>query len=87
MRRKLFDSQGHACFMTFSCYRRRSILAHAQAKQIVIHSRTRLKEKLSYIHANPVKAGLVEHVQDWKFGSARYYLLGKSVGVPITPMQ
>jgi putative transposase len=45
------------------------------------------KEKLTYMHANPVQAGLVDHSQDWKFGSARGYLLGKSVGVPITPLQ
>jgi putative transposase len=169
MRRKLFDYENHAYFVTFSCYRRRRILDHAQAKQIVIHffgaqlrnqsgrcvgfvimpdhvhaivhfgkegllsvfmnqwkrrssiqlknfyrthlvgygtkldlkgamwqpkyyvfniySETKLKEKLAYMHINPVQAGLVDHAQDWKFGSARYYLLGKSVGVPITPLQ
>jgi putative transposase len=52
-----------------------------------IHSKTKLNEKLAYMHANPVQAGLVDHAQDWKFGSARYYLLGKSVGVPITPLK
>ena len=169
MRRKLFDSENHAYFVTFSCYRRRKILDHAQAKQIVIHflgtqlhnqsgkcigfvimpdhvhaiihfgkegllsvfmnqwkrrssiqlknfyrthlvgygikldlkgamwqpkyyvfnihSKTKLNEKLAYMHTNPVQAGLVDHAQHWKFGSARYYLLGKSVGVPITPLK
>ena len=37
MRRKLFDSENHAYFVTFSCYRRRKILDHDRAKQIVIH--------------------------------------------------
>lgn len=37
MRRKIIDDQNHACFVTFSCYRRRHLLDHNQAKQIVIH--------------------------------------------------
>ena len=52
-----------------------------------IYSASKLKEKLTYMHANPVQAGLVDHAQDWRFSSARWYLLGKSVGVPITPLQ
>ena len=35
------------------------------------------------MHTNPVKAGFVERAVDWQFSSARYWLLGKSVGVPI----
>lgn len=46
-----------------------------------IHSKTKLNEKLAYMHANPVQAGLVDHAQDWKFGSAHYYMFGKSVMV------
>ena len=34
------------------------------------------KTKLEYIHNNPVKAGLVEDQVDYKFSSARNYLLG-----------
>jgi putative transposase len=49
-----------------------------------IYSDTKLNEKLAYMHNNPVKAGLVNEAKAWQFGSARYYLLGKSVGVPIT---
>jgi putative transposase len=166
MRRKIFDRENHAYFVTFSCYRRRRILDDDQAKQIVIHflreqlrnqdgkcvgfvimpdhvhavvhfenegllsvfmnqwkrrssiqlkklyrtklsnygaksnlkdamwqpkyyvfniySGTKLNEKLAYMHNNPVQAGLVNEAKAWRFGSARYYLLGKSVGVPIT---
>jgi putative transposase len=50
-----------------------------------IHSESKIKEKLAYMHANPVRAGLVNHAENWVFGSARWYLLGKSVGVPIAP--
>lgn len=35
-------------------------------------------EKLKYIHRNPVKRGLVESPEDWKWGSFRFYLLGES---------
>ncbi len=37
MRRTIFDFGNHAYFVTFSCYRRRKLLDHDQAKQIVIH--------------------------------------------------
>ena len=41
-------------------------------------------EKLSYIHNNPVKKGLAETPEQWKYGSAPWYILKKSVGVLIT---
>jgi len=43
----------------------------------------KLQEKLDYMHLNPVRAGLVEKAVDWPWSSARYYLLGRSVGLPI----
>jgi hypothetical protein len=52
-----------------------------------IYSKFKIKKKLAYMHANPVSAGLVSHAENWIFGSARWYLLGKSVGVPIAPPQ
>jgi len=51
-----------------------------------IHSESKMKEKLAYMHANPVRAGLANYAENWKFGSASWYLLGKSVGVPIAPL-
>jgi len=39
VRRKIVDGQNHACFVTFSWYRRRRLLDHNQAKQIVGRSR------------------------------------------------
>ncbi len=48
-----------------------------------IYSQQKLEEKLNYMHMNPVRAELVEKSIDWKWSSARYYELGKSVGVPI----
>jgi len=42
-----------------------------------------IRERLTYIHGNPVRAGLVSRPCEWAFGSARYYEKGRSVGVPI----
>lgn len=49
-----------------------------------IHSRDKLDEKLTYMHRNPVRAGLVRAPCDWKWSSARWYEERKFVGVPIT---
>lgn len=38
-----------------------------------IYSREEFDEKIGYIHANPVRAGLVERPTDWAWGSARWW--------------
>ncbi len=40
-------------------------------------------EKLQYIHRNPVKRGLVERAEDWKWSSFRHYALQEECGVEI----
>ena len=40
-------------------------------------------EKIDYIHANPVKRGLVEQQTDWKWSSARWYAGIKDSGMKI----
>lgn len=40
----------------------------------IIYTREFLMQKLAYIHDNPVRAGLVEHAQDWLYSSCRNYL-------------
>jgi putative transposase len=42
-----------------------------------------IRQKLNYLHLNPVRAGLCEHPADWKWSSYRAYLPHKSVEVPI----
>ena len=47
--------------------------------QIVLSEKF-FKQKINYIHNNPVKAGLVEDITEWKYSSARnYYLEDNSV--------
>ena len=41
-------------------------------------------EKLDYIHANPVKRGLVESPEDWRWSSCRHYQTGHQGRVEIT---
>ena len=48
-----------------------------------IHKRKKVEEKLAYIHANPVRAGLVERSTDWRWSSAWWYEWRQTVGVPI----
>ena len=50
-----------------------------------ILSQDKLREKLDYLHFNPVKKGLCAAPEDWLWSSARWYLLQKSCGVKIEP--
>jgi putative transposase len=165
MQRRIFDAEGHAQFVTFSCYLRRRLLdlpalrdefvaltaaalvRHAgvccgfvvmpnhvhvivwfpetgrlspfmkswkQTTSLVLKRRLRgaaphyleqfpasdpfwqaryyafslftakkTEEKLDYMHLNPVRAALVERPEDWRWSSARHYLQGASVGIPV----
>jgi hypothetical protein len=38
-----------------------------------IYSNKFIRQKLDYIHNNPVKAGIVEHPEDYLYSSARNY--------------
>lgn len=48
-----------------------------------VYSEMKVREKLDYMHNNPVKAGLIDNPVDWPYGSARWYFLRKPVGVDI----
>ncbi|HEX7722488.1 MAG TPA: transposase [Pyrinomonadaceae bacterium] len=42
-----------------------------------------IRQKLNYLHLNPVRAGLCEHPADWKWSNCRAYLPHKPGDVPI----
>lgn len=42
-----------------------------------------VRQKLDYLHLNPVRAGLCEHPADWKWSSYRAYLPHKAGDVPL----
>ena len=50
-----------------------------------VYSAQKLREKLDYIHANPVKRGLVVHPKDWPWSSWAFYATGVQGVVKIDP--
>ena len=44
--------------------------------RIVVRSEHKRIEKLRYMHRNPVKAGLVQRPEDWKWSSFNHYATG-----------
>ncbi len=50
-----------------------------------VFNREKVHEKIDYTHYNPVKAGLCDAAEDWRWSSWRWYCLGEEVGVKITP--
>ncbi len=48
-----------------------------------IYTLEKAEQKLTYMHLNPVRAGLVARAVDWPWSSARWYEQGRSVGVPL----
>jgi putative transposase len=43
-----------------------------------VWSTRKLVEKLRYMHRNPVKRGLVERPEQWRWSSYRFYFLGEA---------
>jgi putative transposase len=41
------------------------------------------REKLDYMHLNPVRAGLVARSSEWRWSSASFYEGGNDVGIPL----
>jgi putative transposase len=41
---------------------------------------------IDYVHRNPVRRGLVERAVDWKWSSARYYVLDPPQQYPSLPI-
>jgi hypothetical protein len=93
VKRRVFDKEKHVQFATFSCDKRRTFLQQGQAKRVVIGqpqsygfniwSRQKVEEKLEYMHRNPVRAGLIERAEEYRWSSALWYFECKSVGLPI----
>ena len=74
---------------------RKLALAHPQKRQhtnavwqkdpsvIDLWSHKFVRQKLNYLHLNPVRAGLCEHPAHWKWSSYRAYLPHEAGEVPI----
>jgi putative transposase len=51
-----------------------------------VYSRKKKREKLEYMHANPVKRGLVGNPSAWMWSSFSFYAKGETGLVPIDPV-
>jgi putative transposase len=51
-----------------------------------VWSKEKVREKLEYMHANPVARNLVDHPKDWPWSSWSYYAKGETGLVPIDPL-
>jgi putative transposase len=60
---------------------------HPKYHAFEIYSREKMEEKLECMHMNPVNRGLVKNIVEWPRSSARWYVSGQSVGVPIEWVQ
>jgi hypothetical protein len=52
-----------------------------------VWSEKKFKEKLEYMHANPVKRGLVLHPKDWPWSSWRHYALGEQGSIRVDSLR
>jgi putative transposase len=51
-----------------------------------VWSEKKMREKLKYMYANPVRRNLVDHPGDWLWSSWSYYATGKAGLVPVDPV-
>jgi putative transposase len=50
---------------------------------LAIYNDDKVQEKLAYMHANPVRASLVDKPDQWSWSSAKHYEHGEPAAVPI----
>lgn len=51
-----------------------------------VYSAKKRREKLDYMHGNPVTRGLVQHPKDWPWSSFSFYANGETGLLPIDPV-
>jgi len=84
---KLFFMETNPDFISYLMVKRggRDVVTCRQRRYYDFNIRTpaKLKEKLEYMHYNPVKKGLCSRPEDWRWSSALWYVKHRSVGVKI----
>jgi hypothetical protein len=50
---------------------------HTRSYDFNVFSKKKIIQKLTYIHWNPVKRGLVESAEQWQWSSYRFYFQGE----------
>ena len=56
-----------------------------QVRSLPMYNESKLLEKIAYIHANPVRRGLVQHPDDWEYSSWRFYEEGVEGAIRVVP--
>jgi len=56
-----------------------------QTRDLAIWNTGKLRGMAAYIHANPVRRGLVEHPGEWQHSSWRFYESGETGLLDVTP--
>ena len=53
----------------------------------LIQSEEMLLQKIVYIHQNPIKRGLVDRPEEWRYSSARNFICGDSSVIEIDALE
>lgn len=57
-----------------------------QVRAVAMWSPKEIMVKINYIHANPVRRGLVADLSDWPRSSRRFYERGENIEIGIVPL-
>ena len=68
-------SPGELQFITTSTYRRTPVFLSPRFYHYFVQRLEEVRQKMNYMHNNPVKRGLVSSPGDWLWSSWRFYFL------------
>ena len=68
--------KGHSSYPINKYLNQKGSLWQEDYFEHIIRNKLDFKEKVDYIHKNPVKAGLVENMKEYKYSSYRNYYFG-----------
>jgi putative transposase len=66
----------HALKLSVAMRRTERPFWQARYYDFLVHNEEKRVEKLRYMHRNPVRRGLAEKPEDWKWSSFRHYATG-----------
>jgi hypothetical protein len=72
-RQEAYDAEGPTAAVVSEVHRRSPQFWQPRFYDFNVYSHEKKKEKLEYMHANPVVRGLVKHPKDWPWSSFSFY--------------
>jgi len=82
--RRLLERQGSPVLKYLTDARGRVHMWQRKYYDFLLFTDRKVREKIQYLHNNPVSRGLTATPCEWPWSSARWYEQGKSVGVEMT---